>query len=150
MNRILRGRLPGLLLAIIDTGEIISRFQNIERGETDAILICCGLGGRMSDAVPQLVTALRASVTEPIFGLITLPALSEGEKKSAKAADDIDNITPLLDGTILFDNETWLKKIAGRRDELLEDLQSPVSLILARTNRNCPLRISRTNSLTRI
>ena len=111
--------------ATIDTGEIISRFQNIERGETDALLICCGLGGRMSDAVPQLITALRASVTEPIFGLITLPALSEGEKKSAKAADDIDNITPLLDGTILFDNETWLKKIAVRRDELLEDLAKP-------------------------
>ncbi|MFZ0005660.1 MAG: tubulin/FtsZ family protein [Methanoregula sp.] len=111
--------------ATIDTGEIISRFQNIERGETDAIMICCGLGGRMADEVPRLISALRASVTEPIFGLVTLPALSEGEKRSAKAADDIDNISPLLDGTILFDNETWSKKTAGRRDELLEELAKP-------------------------
>ena len=108
--------------ATIDIGEIMARIQNLERGETDAILICCGLGGRLTDAVPQLISALRASVTEPILGLVTLPALSEGEKRSAKAADDIDAISPLLDGTILFDNETWLKKTAARRDALVEEL----------------------------
>jgi cell division GTPase FtsZ len=108
--------------ASIDIGEIMARFQNIERGENDAVLICCGLGGRMTDAVPQLISAIRESVTEPLFGLVTLPSLSEGEKRSAKAADDIDTISPLLDGTILFDNETWLKKIAARRDALVEEL----------------------------
>ncbi|MGP8255288.1 MAG: cell division protein [Methanoregula sp.] len=105
----------------IEIGEIIGRIQNLERGETDAILICCGLGGMMTDVAPHLISALRASVTEPIFGLVTLPTLSEGEKRSAKAADDIDNIVPLLDGTILFDNETWLKKIAARRDVLVAE-----------------------------
>ena len=108
--------------AEIDIGEIMARIQNIERSETDAILLCCGLGGRMTDAVPRLIAALRESVTEPLFGMITLPALSEGEKKSAKAADDIDSIAPLLDGTILFDNETWLKKTAARRDALIGEL----------------------------
>ena len=108
--------------ATIDIAEIMARLQNLESGETDAILICCGLGGRLTDTVPQLISALRASVTEPILGLVTLPALSEGEKRSAKAADDIDAISPLLDGTILFDNETWLKKIAARREVLLEEL----------------------------
>ena len=108
--------------ATVDIGEILARIQNIERGETDAILICCGLGGRMTDAVPKLVAALRESVSEPIFGLVTLPALSEGERRSAKAADDIDAISPLLDGVILFDNETWLKKIAARRDALVEEI----------------------------
>jgi cell division GTPase FtsZ len=107
--------------AKIDIGEIIARIQNMERGETDAFLICCGLGGSMTDMVPHLIAALRASVTEPIFGLVTLPTLSEGEKRSAKAADDIENIDPLLDGIILFDNETWSKKIAARRDALLAE-----------------------------
>ena len=97
----------------IDTAGIMSRIQNMERCETDAILLCLGMGGRMTDAVPQFIYALKASTTEPIFGLVTLPALSEGERRSAKAADDVDNITPLLDGTILFDNETWLKKDRG-------------------------------------
>jgi len=107
---------------MIDIGEIIARIQNIERSETDAILVCCGLGGSTTDVVPGLIAALRESVTEPIFGLVTLPALSEGERRSAKAADDIEAIAPLLDGTILFDNETWLKKIAARRDALVEEL----------------------------
>jgi len=107
--------------ATIEIGEIIARIQNMEGGETDAILICCGLGGMMTDVAPHLISALRASVTEPIFGLVTLPTLSEGEKRSAKAADDIDNIAPLLDGIIVFDNETWLKKIATRRDALVAE-----------------------------
>jgi hypothetical protein len=52
------------------------------------------------------------------------PALAEGEKRSAKAADDIEQIAPLLDGTILFDNETWLKKIAHRRDKIVAEMNN--------------------------
>jgi cell division GTPase FtsZ len=108
-------------MARIDIGEIMTRLQNRE-GDPDAIVICCGLGGSMTDIVPSLIAALRASVTEPVFGLVTLPCTSEGERRAAKAADDIDAISPLLDGTILFDNETWEKKVAGRRDALVKEL----------------------------
>ncbi|WP_292371074.1 hypothetical protein [Methanoregula sp. UBA64] len=108
----------------VDIGEIMARIQNREGEEPDAILVCCGLGGSLTDAVPGLVTALKGSVTVPVFGLITLPALAEGEKRSAKAADDIEQIAPLLDGTILFDNETWLKKIARRRDQIVADMNN--------------------------
>lgn len=96
--------------ATIDIDEIISRIQNFETGENDAILICCGLGGQMTDVVPHVIAGLRSSIVEPIFGLVTLPCLAEGEKKSAKAADDIDILSSLLDGMIVFDNETWYKK----------------------------------------
>lgn len=96
--------------ATIDIGEIVSKVHNFESGETDAIIICCGLGGSMADIAPHVIAGLRASIVEPIFGLVTLPCLAEGEKKSAKAADDIDILSPLLDGMILFDNETWYKK----------------------------------------
>jgi cell division GTPase FtsZ len=109
------------LPANIDIGEITARIQNMLGGETDAIMICCGLGGSMTDVVPYVIAAIRSSVAAPVFGLVTLPALSEGEKRSAKSADDIENIAPLLDGTILFDNETWSKKIAARRDALLAE-----------------------------
>ena len=104
--------------ATIDIGEIVSRVQNADIGETDAIFICCGLGGSMVDVAPHIIAALRNSVVEPIFGLITLPCLAEGERKSGKAADDIDVLSPLLDGIILFDNETWYKKIRARRTTL--------------------------------
>ena len=96
--------------ATIDIAEIISRIHNFESGENDAILICCGLGGRMADIVPHIITGLRSTIVEPIFGLVTLPCLAEGQKRSAKAADDIDILSPLLDGIIVFDNETWYKK----------------------------------------
>ena len=104
--------------ATIDIGEIVSRVQNFEGGETDAIIICCGLGGSMVDVAPHLITALRSSIVEPIFGLVTLPCLAEGERKSSKAADDIDMLQPLLDGIILFDNETWYKKILAEKAHL--------------------------------
>jgi cell division GTPase FtsZ len=104
--------------ATIDIGEIIARIQNIEIGETDAIFICCGLGGSMVDVAPHIIAALRSSITEPIFGLVTLPCLAEGERRSAKAADDLDMLNPLLDGIILFDNETWYKKTKAQKSTL--------------------------------
>jgi cell division GTPase FtsZ len=104
--------------ATIDIGEIISRIHNIEIGETDAIFVCCGLGGSMVDIAPHIIAALRSSITEPIFGLVTLPCLAEGERHSAKAADDLDMLTPLLDGIILFDNETWYKKTKALKSTL--------------------------------
>ena len=104
--------------ATIDIGEIVARIQNIEIGETDAIFMCCGLGGSMVDVAPHIIAALRSSITEPIFGLVTLPCLAEGERRSAKAADDLDMLTPLLDGIILFDNETWYKKIKAQKSTL--------------------------------
>jgi cell division GTPase FtsZ len=106
--------------ATIDIGEIISRVHNFESGETDAIIICCGLGGSMADIAPHVIAGLRASIIEPIFGLVTLPCLAEGERKSAKAADDIDILSPLLDGMILFDNETWYKKIRAGKAKLVK------------------------------
>jgi cell division GTPase FtsZ len=104
--------------ATIDIGEIIARIQNIESGETDAIFVCCGLGGSMVDIAPHVIATLRSSVAEPIFGLVTLPCLAEGERRSAKAADDIEMLSPLLDGVILFDNETWYKKTRALRSTL--------------------------------
>jgi cell division GTPase FtsZ len=104
--------------ATIDIGEIVARIHTIEIGETDAIFVCCGLGGSMVDVAPHIIAALRSSITEPIFGLVTLPCLAEGERRSAKAADDLDMLTPLLDGIILFDNETWYKKTKAQKSTL--------------------------------
>ncbi|HZK30429.1 MAG TPA: tubulin/FtsZ family protein, partial [Methanoregula sp.] len=106
--------------ATIDIGEIVARIQNVEIGETDAIFVCCGLGGSMVDVAPHIIAALRSSIVEPIFGLVTLPCLAEGERHSSKAADDLDMLTPLLDGIILFDNETWYKKIKALKSTLIK------------------------------
>jgi len=105
--------------ATIDISEIIAKIQNFESGETDAIFICSGLGGSLTDVAPHIISGLRSAIVEPIFGLVTLPCLAEGEKRSAKAADDIDILAPLLDGLILFDNETWYAKTAPLREKIL-------------------------------
>jgi cell division GTPase FtsZ len=104
--------------ASIDINEIVSRVQNMESGENDAIIFCCGLGGSMVDVAPHVIAGLRSSVVEPIFGLVTLPCLAEGERISAKAADDIEMLSSLLDGIIVFDNETWHKKIKAHKAHL--------------------------------
>ena len=104
--------------APIDINEIISRVQNMETGENDAIVFCCGLGGSMVDVAPHIIAGLRSSVLEPIFGLVTLPCLAEGKRISGKAADDIEMLSSLLDGIIVFDNETWYKKIKAQKAHL--------------------------------
>jgi cell division GTPase FtsZ len=71
-----------------------------------------------------LVAALRTTMVEPIFGLVTLPCLAEGERCSAKAADDIEMLSPMLDGVILFDNETWYKKIKSQKKSLAREDRS--------------------------
>jgi len=110
--------------ATIDIAEIVSRLHNFESGETDAVLICLGLGGSMTDIAPHVITSLRSTLVEPIFGLVTLPCLAEGEKRSRKAADDIDILSPLLDGMILFDNETWYKKTKALKANLVKKERS--------------------------
>jgi tubulin-like protein CetZ len=104
--------------APIDINEIVSRVQNLETGENDAIIFCCGLGGSMVDVAPHIIAGLRSSIVEPIFGLVTLPCLAEGERISGKAADDIEMLSSLLDGIIVFDNETWHKKLKAQKDHL--------------------------------
>jgi cell division GTPase FtsZ len=102
---------PDDILENITIEEIIEKLQQLDKGDTDAILICLGLGGRMADAALPLVSSIRKAMIEPIFGLCTLPCLSEGPARSAKAADDLDLFTPLFDGIILFDNEHLYPKV---------------------------------------
>ncbi|WP_321505179.1 hypothetical protein [uncultured Methanoregula sp.] len=113
------GRVSEGPTAAIDVSEIIAKIQNFESGETDAIFVCLGLGGSMTDVAPHVISRLRSEISEPIFGLVTLPCLAEGERRSSKAADGIDMLAPLLDGMILFDNETWYKKTAALKEKIL-------------------------------
>ena len=107
--------------ATIDIAEVTAHVQTMATGETDAIFICAGLGGGLVDSASHIVAALRTSMVEPIFGLVTLPCLAEGERCSAKAADDIEMLAPMLDGVILFDNETWYKKIKSQQKALARE-----------------------------
>jgi tubulin-like protein CetZ len=89
----------------ITTDEIISLLHNLDTGDKDAIILCTGAGGTMAGIGVPILEKIRPTVVEPVFGLISLPATSEGKKTSAKAAKDIERLLPLVEGIILFDNE---------------------------------------------
>ncbi|MCX6700854.1 MAG: hypothetical protein NTV68_13215 [Methanomicrobiales archaeon] len=89
----------------ITTDEIINLLHNLDTGDKDAIILCTGAGGTMAGVGVAILEKVRSTVVEPVFGLVTLPALGEGRRTSAKAAQDIDRLLPLVEGIIVFDNE---------------------------------------------
>ena len=96
--------------------EILTKLQNLDSGDIDAIVLCAGMGGSTVDIVPELVSAIKRSMVEPVFGLYMLPCTREGPARSAKAYQQVITHKPLLEGIILFDNETWLHKIQDQLD----------------------------------
>lgn len=104
---------PDDVANVIDIEEVMTRIQSLDTMEIDAILLCCGLGGNVIDIAPAIVEEIRKSYLEPIYALAVLPCLDEGRSVSAKAADDLDGLQELVDAVILFDNETWSKKVRG-------------------------------------
>ncbi|TAJ45276.1 tubulin/FtsZ family protein [Methanofollis fontis] len=121
----------------IDIEEVMTRIQKVDTVEIDAIMICAGLGGTMVNAVPFIVPELRKSFIEPIFAVVTLPCNGEGKRRAAKAADDFEMVEALVDSTIVFDNDTWYRKLrlketsgpvrekGGRRDPGLTYSSNP-------------------------
>lgn len=101
---------------IVDTEEVMTSIQKVDTVEIDAILVIAGLGGTVIDTLPQIVPQLRQSFVEPIFAVVTLPCREEGLKRAAKAADDLEMIAGLVDGTIVFDNETWAGRVHRGHD----------------------------------
>jgi len=94
----------------ITIDEIINLLHNLDTGDKDAIILCTGAGGTMAGVGVAILEKVRSTVVEPVFGLVTLPALGEGRRTSAKAAQDIDRLFPLVEGIIVFDNE----KLSGQ------------------------------------
>lgn len=102
---------PGDLAEHLPSEEALSRLQALDDGDIDALFVCTGLGGTMAGTAPNLVAYLKKSMTEPVFCLCTLPCRQEGDGCSSRAADQLDTLKDLVDGIVLFDNESWLDKI---------------------------------------
>ena len=96
--------------------EIIARLQSLDPGDIDALIICLGLGGAMAGLAQSLVMNIRKTMVEPVFGLFTLPCDQEGEEVLYRAADQIDALTEVMDGIILFDNEIWFRRVKSDPD----------------------------------
>ena len=79
--------------------------------EVDAVFVCAGLGGRMAEAVPEILHHLNKVFTDPVFTILTLPARNEGVRVSARAAEELAEIRKEANASILFDNETWMTRL---------------------------------------
>ncbi len=99
--------------------EIIARLHSLDPGDIDALIIISGLGGSLALLIPDLIRHIRDRVTEPVFGLLTLPCRQEDDPVQVMAANAIDALTPLMDGIFLYDNDLWYERIAteGEKEE---------------------------------
>jgi cell division GTPase FtsZ len=102
--------------------EVMTRVQHIDTIQIDAILLCCGLGGRMVHAIPHITEELRKAFIEPVFLVATLPVRKEGMKRSAKAYSDLERLRNSMDALILFDNELLQQKVTSEPEEKKESI----------------------------
>jgi cell division GTPase FtsZ len=93
-----------------EVGNLASCFQRDGIEEIDAVFVCSGLGGRMAELVPIIVSQLNDTFPDPVFTILTLPGRNEGVKVSARASKTLADIRKVSQATILFDNETWFKR----------------------------------------
>ena len=95
----------------ITSDEIVAKLLTLDRGELDAVVIVCGLGGGMVDLVPALAREIRESMQERVFALATLPRTVEDDAVLSKAASDLEMLSGVVDGTILFDNDRLYERV---------------------------------------
>jgi cell division GTPase FtsZ len=101
----------------VQVEEVMTRVQQIDTIQIDAILICVGLGGSTVHAVPRIIRELRKAFIEPVFLVATLPTRKEGMRRSAKAYSDLQRLRDQVDALILFDNELLTQKVSPSPEE---------------------------------
>lgn len=114
------------IMSTVDVSEIMSNIKKLDTVNLDALMVFSGLGGNVCDIVPHLIEEIRKAFFEPVFAVCTLPYLREGRAIAKKAADDLDKIEECADAVILFDNETWYKKIKSSFETTLDEHGEPV------------------------
>jgi len=123
----------------IDIEEIMTRLQRVETHRIDAIMVFTGLGGRMAGIVPRIVNEIRRSFVEPVFLIATLPCINEGKRQTARAVEQLDDLKSISDAVLLFDNETWYRRLRAmfnaRRWESME-IQKQIEYRLHSTGDN--------------
>jgi cell division GTPase FtsZ len=86
---------------------VVTRLQVLNPGDIDAFFICAGIGGELAAGIPALVQQMKKTMIEPVYGLFVLPCTREGDQVCAKAADTLDSLLPVMNGTILYDDELF-------------------------------------------
>ncbi|HJJ35568.1 MAG TPA: hypothetical protein O0X27_00165 [Methanocorpusculum sp.] len=98
-----------------DVSNITGYLSDTLVDEADAVFVCAGLGGKMGEALPAIITQLSIALANPIFTILTIPARNEGARVSARAAAELEAIRKVASAAIIFDNETWIVRLEEER-----------------------------------
>jgi cell division GTPase FtsZ len=98
---------PNHMASSLPSDLIVTRLQNLNPGDIDAIVVCAGLGGELAEGIPPLAKRVKESMFEPVFGLFTIPSAEEEERILGRAADELDSLLSEMDGVILYDNDLF-------------------------------------------
>jgi cell division GTPase FtsZ len=96
----------------------------------DGFLIMAGLGGGTgSGGAPVLAKALKELYDEPVYVLGILPSDDEGKLMARNALECIQELTPIADGILFFDNDLWKREgmtLAQAFNEMNHSLVQPL------------------------
>lgn len=100
----------------------------------DGFLVMAGLGGGTgSGGVPVLVKALKELYDEPVYVLGILPGDDDGKLMARNSLECIEELTPIADGILFFDNNLWKREgmtLARAFNEMNHSLVQPLPSLL--------------------
>jgi len=80
----------------------------------DAFWIVVGLGGGTgSGGAPVIASKLKQLYDQPVYVLGALPTRDEGNLMTENAVACLKELHPIVDGTLIFDNDQWRKEGAA-------------------------------------
>jgi cell division GTPase FtsZ len=96
----------------------------------DGFLIMAGLGGGTgSGSAPIMAKALKELYDVPVYVLGVLPSDDDGKLMARNALECIDELTPIVDGILFFDNDLWKREgmtLARAFNEMNHSLVQPL------------------------
>ncbi|MEE9201959.1 MAG: cell division protein, partial [Dehalococcoidia bacterium] len=100
----------------------------------DGFLVVAGLGGGTgSGGAPVMVKALKELYDEPVYVLGILPGDDEGKLMAYNALQCVEELSPIADGILFFDNNLWKREgmtLAKAFNEMNHSLVQPLPSLL--------------------
>jgi cell division GTPase FtsZ len=96
----------------------------------DSFLVLAGLGGGTgSGGAPVLVKALKELYDHPVYVMGILPGDDDGRLMARNALECVDDLSPIADGILFFDNNLWKREgmtLAQAFNEMNHSLVQPL------------------------
>ncbi|MEE8402757.1 MAG: hypothetical protein V3R93_03300 [Candidatus Hydrothermarchaeaceae archaeon] len=126
----------------------MSAVRKANREKPEMIFLIVGIGGGTgTGGVPSLAERIKITYNVPLFGIVILPARSEGALYTKNTFENFDRLIEPLDGVMVLDNNT----LANRGEDVLTGyriLDEAVFHFLSMIGAGDILRLARNNIST--